>query len=248
MKTIDFSYFIERYLSGEMDDNERDWFKKELEGNEKLKKEVEFRQRTDYILKKQDVLNLRAKLVSIEKQRESALPERRHPRFTILKYAAAIAVLLTVGAITLIPNRKVDNNVIIEKYYKTYEATSSLRSGRSVENPDFARALEYYEVHDYRNAAVYFNRVIENSPDDMQSVLLQGISNFEISNYPEAKKSFVTVITDQDNLYIDHARWYLALCYIKTDERHKAAEQLAVIEKSKSLHRKDAKRILKKLD
>ncbi len=247
MKTSDFSYFIERYLSGEMDDNERDWFKKEMEGNESLQKEIEIRQRTDSILKKQDVLNLRAKLASIEKQSAPELKERRHPGFALIKYAAAVAVLLTVGAITLISNRKLDNNSIIEKYYKTYEATSSLRSGKTVENPDFVLALEYYEVHDYRNAAVYFNRVIENTPDDMQSVLLEGISNFEISNYPEAKKSFVTVIADQNNLYIDHARWYLALCYIKTDEKPKAMEQLSVIEKSKSLYRKDAKRILKNL-
>jgi hypothetical protein len=33
MKTIDFSYFVERYNAGEMDQNERVWFKKELEGN-----------------------------------------------------------------------------------------------------------------------------------------------------------------------------------------------------------------------
>ena len=33
MKTIDFSYFIERYNAGEMNDDEKQWFRKELEGN-----------------------------------------------------------------------------------------------------------------------------------------------------------------------------------------------------------------------
>ena len=123
MKTIDFSYFIERYLAGEMDDSERDWFKKEMEGNEKLQKEVEIRQRTDSILKKQDVLNLRTKLLSIEKQRDSSVKQIRHPRMAFYKYAAAIAVLLTVGTIALLSNRKIDNNAIIEKYSRAYEAT-----------------------------------------------------------------------------------------------------------------------------
>jgi len=55
------------------------------------------------------------------------------------------------------------------------------------------------------------------------------------------------VIDDNKNLYIDHAQWYLALCYIKTDENQKAAEQLAIIEKSKSIYRKDARKILRSL-
>jgi len=40
MKTIDFSYFIERYNTGEMDTMEKKWFIKELEGNKALQKEV----------------------------------------------------------------------------------------------------------------------------------------------------------------------------------------------------------------
>ena len=63
MKTIDFSYFIERYNAGEMDDAEKQWFTKELKDNEKLRKEVELRRVTDTILKNQDQMNLRNKLV-----------------------------------------------------------------------------------------------------------------------------------------------------------------------------------------
>jgi len=56
MKTIDFSYFIERYNAGEMDDAEKQWFTKELNDNEKLRKEVELRRTTDTILKNQDLM------------------------------------------------------------------------------------------------------------------------------------------------------------------------------------------------
>ena len=38
MKTIDFSYFIERYNAGEMDDAEKEWFRNEL--NNKDRKSV----------------------------------------------------------------------------------------------------------------------------------------------------------------------------------------------------------------
>jgi tetratricopeptide (TPR) repeat protein len=116
-----------------------------------------------------------------------------------------------------------------------------------VKNQDYKLALEYYNINDYRNAAVYFKKVIDNEPGNMHSTLLNGISNFEIQNYPEAEGSFSKVIDDNNNYYIDHAQWYLALCYIKTDEKLKAVDQLAIIVKSGTIYRKDAKRILRSL-
>jgi hypothetical protein len=70
MKTIDFSYFIERYNAGEMSESEKQWFLKELEGNEKLRNEVNLRKRTDEILKNQNVMSLRNKLSEIENRRK----------------------------------------------------------------------------------------------------------------------------------------------------------------------------------
>jgi len=247
MKTIDFSYFIERYNAGEMDDAEKEWFRKELNNNEKLRKEVDLRRRTDTILKNQDVMNLRNKLNAIEKKRSVPLPAKKPGRRINIRYAAAIAGVVIIGSIALLSDRQLSSDEIIDRFYKPYEAESSLRSVELVKNQDYKLALEYYNINDYRNAAIYFEKVIENEPGNMHSTLLNGISNFEIQNYPEAEGSFSKVIDDNNNYYIDHAQWYLALCYIKTDEKLKAVDQLAIIEKSRTIYRKDAKRILRSL-
>jgi len=247
MKTIDFSYFIERFNAGEMDDAEKEWFRKELNNNEKLRKEVDLRRRTDTILKNQDVMNLRNKLNAIEKKRSVPLPARKPGRRINIRYAAAIAGVVIIGSIALLSDRQLSSDEIIDRFYKPYEAESSLRSVELVKNQDYKLALEYYNINDYRNAAIYFEKVIQNEPGNMHSTLLNGISNFEIQNYPEAEGSFSKVIDDNNNYYIDHAQWYLALCYIKTDEKLKAVDQLAIIEKSRTIYRKDAKRILRSL-
>ena len=247
MKTIDFSYFIERFNAGEMDDAEKEWFRKELNNNEKLRKEVDLRRRTDTILKNQDVMNLRNKLNAIEKKRSVPLPARKPGRRINIRYAAAIAGVVIIGSIALLSDRQLSSDEIIDRFYKPYEAESSLRSVELVKNQDYKLALEYYNINDYRNAAIYFEKVIENEPGNMHSTLLNGISNFEIQNYPKAEGSFSKVIDDNNNYYIDHAQWYLALCYIKTDEKLKAVDQLAIIEKSRTIYRKDAKRILRSL-
>jgi len=248
MKTIDFSYFIERYNAGEMDEAEKQWFRNELQNNEKLRREVELRNRTDSVLKNQDLMNLRNKLNAIEKQRQEPIPAKKSRRAVNIKYAAAIAGLIIIGSIAILSSRKMSNDEILSLYYKPYEVASTSRSGDTEITTDYYKlAVEYYNIHDYRSAAKYFNMVLENDPGNMQNELLNGISNFENQNYPEAKGSFTKVITDNNNYYVDHAQWYLALCYIKTYETDKAVEQLAIISKSKTIYRKEARKILRSL-
>jgi tetratricopeptide (TPR) repeat protein len=248
MKTIDFSYFIERYNAGEMDNAEKKWFIKELAVNEKLRKEVELRRRTDTVLKDMDIMNLRSKLSAIEKSREAPVPRGMPGRHINIKYAAAIAGFVLIGSIALLSNRHMNADEIVNRFYKPYEATSSLRSDETINNQDYKMALDYYNIHDYRNAAIYFKKVLAYDPGNMNSEFLNGISNFENQNYPEARGSFSKVIADNNNYYIDHAQWYLALCYLKTNEKLKAIDQLTIIEKSKTIYRKDARKILRSLN
>lgn len=248
MKTIDFSYFIERYLAGEMDEAEKQWFRKELSENKKLRKEVELRRRTDAILKNQDLMSLRNKLIMIEEKREKDVNDKKPGHRMGIKYAAAVAGLIIIVSIAFLSKKNLSSDEIIEKLYRPYEAATNVRSDKLVLNQDYNLALEYFNVHDYRNAAFYFKRVLEKEPGNMHSVLLNGISNFEIENYPDAKDSFLNVIGNNNNYYIDHAQWYLALCYIKTDEMAKAVEQLTEIQKSNTVYRKSARKILRSLD
>jgi hypothetical protein len=89
--------------------------------------------------------------------------------------------------------------------------------------------------------------VLENKPNDMQTVLLKGVANFEEKKYPEAKQSFGKVIDDKNNLYIDQAQWYLALCYLNTNETDKAKQLFKLIGKEDGIYKNDAKKIIRGL-
>jgi tetratricopeptide (TPR) repeat protein len=248
MKTVDFSYFIERYNAGEMSEVEKQWFLKELEGNQKLRDEVNLRKRTDEILKNQDVMSLRTKLANIEKQRKEAKPPVKVLKKTIyIRYAAIFAGLILIGSLSLFPGKTLTPEKIMKQYYKVYEPPTSQRSVQSVTDADFTLAVEFYNTHDYEKAEVLFNKVLEKKPNDMQSVLLKGVSNFEDKKYPEAKQSFDRVIDDKNNLYIDHAQWYLALCYLNTNETEKAKQLLKSIGKENGIYKEDAKKIIRGL-
>jgi tetratricopeptide (TPR) repeat protein len=66
--------------------------------------------------------------------------------------------------------------------------------------------------------------------------------------YNEAEKSFTTVIDNNNNLFIESARWYLALCYVKTEDIDKAIPLFQSIRKEGGLYSKDAKKVLRKIN
>jgi tetratricopeptide (TPR) repeat protein len=247
METIDFTDFIERFNSGEMNEAEKLWFLKELDGNESLKKEVALSKKTDEVLEKQDVISLRNKLSDIELRRKSHVLVKKSQARTYIKYAAIISVVIFIGTISIISQRTMSSEDVFNRYYKVYEPAASQRSSQSGTDADYAMALEFFNTHDYGKAAILFNKVVERNPKDMQSTLLNGMSNFENSQYPEAKRSFGKVIDNNNNLYIDQAEWYLAMCYLKTDEKEKAIHQLEAIKNEDGIYKDDAKKILKKL-
>jgi tetratricopeptide (TPR) repeat protein len=248
MKTIDFSYFIERHIAGEMSDAEKQWFLKELDGNEKLRNEVNLRQRTDKILKNQNVMSLRGKLSEIEKTRSEVVkPAKNSNKSTYIKYAAVLAGLVFIGSITIFSGKHLSNDEILKRYYKAYEPPTSQRSANSETDADFTLALEFYNTRDFEKAAILFNKVLEKKPNDMQTVLLKGVSNFEEKKYPEAKQSFSKVIDNKDNLYVDQAQWFLSLCYLNTNENDKAIQLLKIIVIENGNYKNEANKIIRGL-
>jgi TolA-binding protein len=248
MKTTDYSYFIERFNAGEMSETEKHWFLKELNGNEKLRNEVNLRKHADEILKNQNVISLRNKLSQIEHQRKVAVqPVKNLRKTTYIRYAAVFAGIILIGSIILFPVKTLNSEKIMKSYYKVYEPPTGQRSAQSGTDADFTLAIEFYNTHDYEKAAVLFTKVIEKKPNDMQAVLLTGVSNFEERKYPEAKQSFVKVIDDKDNLYIDQAQWYLALCYLNTNETDKSKQLFKIIGKENGIYKDDARKILRGL-
>lgn len=247
MKTKDYSYFIERYLSNEMTESERKWFISELDGNYELQREVDLRRKSEEILKKQATMSLRIKLAEIEKRKVEIKKTTSLRKIAVIKYAALFAGVAIITSMIMFSTRTITSEELVNDFYKVYEAPASQRSSVFIENTDFILGLQYYNAQDYKNAASQFAKVLGKNPNDMQSHLLSGVSNMEEKRYTEAKSSFNTVIDNNDNLFIESAKWYLALCYLKTQDNATASSLLVSIRNEGGLYSKAAKKILKKI-
>ena len=123
MKTIDYSYFIERYNAGEMSDKETSWFELELKDNPSLRKEVILRKETDTVLSKPDIINLRNKLAAIEKSREETRIKAAKARVkgsVLVKYAAVVSGIIIIGGISLLHSLKQPGTIKYNELFEPY--------------------------------------------------------------------------------------------------------------------------------
>jgi len=246
MKTIDFSYFIERYIAAEMDDSERKWFEKELEGNSSLQVEVKLRRKVDAGLIRHDIIDLRNKLSAIERERKEKLVATGTKRSSGMRFAAAIAALMLLGGGYLLTNRSLTNEALYSRNFRSYQPASVSRSAEA-RPTDLQKAIELYERNDYVTAASYLKSYLGSNPRESEAIMVYGVSEMAINNFPEAKASFRSILNNADNLYIDVAQWYLALCYVKTHENNEAVKQLEAIIPSNSIYSENARKLLRKI-
>jgi len=249
MKTIDYSYFIERYIAGNMDETEKSWFEKELDGNTVLQNELKLRRRVDSSLERHDIIELRNKLSAIEKERRDRMittktySVRRTP---ILRFAAVITSLLLIGSLYIISNSGSNPENLYKKNFQAYSYSGVSRSG-DLKSDDFRSAMDHYTRNDFKGAASLLKKYLSSKPEAMEAELYYGVAEMKNNNFPVAKSSFRTIIDNSDNLYIDVAQWYLALCYVKTNEKQNALTQLESIINSNNIFRDKARKLARKI-
>jgi len=247
MKTMNVHNTIENFLSGTAGPAEKAWLNKEMKRDPALERELNLRRRTDEILAGREILDLRARLGTIEMKKRSASSLRR-TAVKAARYAAAIAVVALISSVLYLVLRPAPtSDQLYTSYYSGYESPGAVRSGTSSGNALMDNALAFYSAREYDKAIGYLEQVITSDQGNMEPVFMYGMANMEVSNFPVAEGSFTKVINHNDNLYIEDAAWYLGLCYMMTDEKEKAVNQLSAIADSRNRHSRQAAKLLRKL-
>jgi len=250
MKAIDYSYFIEKYIAGEMTPKERLWFEKELEDNDSLKREIELRRKTDQALTRYDIINLRNKLSNIEKARKERETIKISQKKLLLRSAAVAACFILLGSLYLTLNKTTSTETIINEYFTVYNPGGAVRNSVStIGTYDvlYKKALALYKKNDYKNAADLLKDYIAKRPEHMEAHLIYGVASMKNNDFEEAAGSFLKIISNGNNLYIDNARWYLSLCYLSLKNTEAARTQLMIIKESESIYKTRAEKILKRI-
>jgi tetratricopeptide (TPR) repeat protein len=238
---------IEQYLASEMEPAERAAFRKELRSNPDLATELKLSKSIDSAIERDDILDLRQKLIAAINANRVVAAEVPVVRMHFRKwwYAAASVVVLCAVAATLLlqTNRTVSNDTLFSQYYSSENIVDQTRGDQNV-----LEAVIKFQQKDFSAASELFKSILAKDNSNIAVWFYYGIANIETKNYNTSINAFNTIINQKDNLYIEHAEWYLGLCYLKNNQKDKAIDQFMLVASDPdNFHRQDAKNILEKL-
>jgi tetratricopeptide (TPR) repeat protein len=157
----------------------------------------------------------------------------------------AAAIILLLG-ITGLLSKQMSQGEIYQKFYTKYETSGIVRSANLTANQTLTEALQKFDNQEYQAALNLFSQVIDNDQNNMVGHFYSGIALQETGKYKNAIKEFETVTIDKDNLFTEQAEWYMALCFLQTNENKKAYKQFKKIAEKEGFYQQKAKAILRK--
>jgi len=244
---------IDRYVNMELDEDEQSSFETELTNNPDLVAELELYNEIDTALVEKDVMDLRDKLDRISKEiikekRKERSFIARIPKSRIAAASIAASLILLISITTLLSRNKSSNEKeLYSQYFRPYEATGIFRSNNCDLDSKISLALHKYNAAEYNQAVELFEQVLQTDATNPVGNFYQGMAYQELGKYDYAITAYNQVIKAKNNLFIEQAEWYSALCYLQNDNRRKAYKQFQRIAENNSYYSEKASAILRKL-
>ena len=254
MKTLEKDLFelIDEKLSGELSGEGLEAFDMDLENDAELMAEFELHKEVDEAIQESEVIELRKKLELVHDLTQN----KKQPGLlrTILRHklsriaAASFVVLLLITSLSLYflrPDGNMSNDSLFKIYYQPDAAL--LIRGTNSQNATLIQAFQMYENREYNDALSLFSQVLDKDSQNIPVQFYSGISNIELGLYQEALHPFNFIMDHKQNLYVERAEWYTALCLLKVNENENAVGLFRKISLSNSSYKDKAHEILKSI-
>lgn len=130
------------------------------------------------------------------------------------------------------------------EYFEPYIPSLTTRgSGMQKRIKDFGEA---YGQKRYERALIIIDPVLEKSNNEF--ILIAAICAMETHDYEKSNYLFDKIINSNDYYYLDHAKWYKALSYLKQNKNIKAISLLNELANDQNAdHHNQAKNLLENI-
>jgi len=178
-----------------------------------------------------------------EEIKDQAAPTRKLSVWITM--AAAIALLVFFAWQFLFP-ATVSSADLFAQSYEPYAASITTRDVAVIEN--LQKADAYYKAKEYETAIPFLIEAHKSQPNNSNLELTLGNAFLTTGQIEKAKTYFEAIIRRGDALYLDQARWYLALSCLKNDEIEACENNLMILGADpKADFHQEAKALLEKL-
>ena len=245
--SLKHSATIEQFLGNEMTPAERAAFKMELLTDQDLAEELKLSEYIDSAIIRDDIIELRRKIIAAGKANKEIKSGIPLIRMNTRKWWFAAASVLVLGALCAIlylqTKRNLSNDELFSEYYNSENIVDQTRGDENM-----VEAVIKFQQKDFDKASRLFRGMLDKDNSNIAVWFYYGISSIETKNYGNSINAFITIINQKDNLYVEHAEWFLALCYLKNNQISKATGQFQIVASNPdNFHRQEAIGILDKL-
>lgn len=240
---------IIRYLDGEVIGEEKQLFEQQLESDSSLNKTFQLAQEVDQIIADENLVSFVSRL----KETQTLMNEDEGFSSTHIIYhwkflAAASVVIAVVISVLLYSNyAKPSNDKVFAGLYHRYEADILTRSAEPTEVSELIKAIQQYDKGNYQEAIHKFEAIIRIDATNTAAHFFIGVSFIETKDFAKAIENLNYVVVQNDTAFIEHAEWYLALCYIKTNQTKQATAILHRIASGNTFYKVMATDALRKM-
>jgi hypothetical protein len=232
---------IAKYIRNELNESDNNAIQELLDSDPDFKEQFEFEVNVQKAIYKSEYNKQKQLFKDIENK--SNTENKTKPKLWYY-IAASIIILVSVSIywnqISKSPDR------LFADYYKVASNTTYPIVRDNDSNSDITKAFVAYEREAYNEAQMAFANLY-NTTKNTEMLFYEAICYLETDNTPLAIETFKKHQGFQDKL-ARKSQWYLALAYLKSNEKNKAENLLKEISSSTSNYNYDkAKDLLSKL-
>lgn len=234
---------IERYFDDTLSSEETRTFK------DKLKMDLDFQRlfRHEKILIHTIRYQAARRDLDFLKEIESSIQNKAKERPLIPRSYFAVAACVTLIVLALwAPWDNRSSERIFDSYFQPHPNIFEPTLRGEADNTLRSQAFQSYDEQDYERASSLFNELLKKEQDAGMLMLL-GNSNLVLGRIPEAKANFTELIAHSNDLEVP-AKWYLALCYLRTEDKSGATPLLKDVQVSQTPYASKARELLREIE
>lgn len=238
---------IEKYLSGQMMEDEKRAFEKEISVNPALQEELALHREVLAGMEMYFEDELKQKLIAVEKEIKDDEQKSSSIRLSWVIGIAASLMLVALSFYFII-NQAPSSEEIFISYYEPYPNIIS-PAERSGEAPaTTVTALDYYEQENYLAAIEAFEAQLEETLSQPSFRFYYALSYLSLDKAASAIPHLQELASAGGHNFVHQAQWYLGLAYLKTNQEEKASQIFHQLKNSETPYSNKAEIILEELE
>ena len=239
MKQLDL---IEKFIQNRLSSEEKLTFDELLNNDIDFKNEVAFHTNLKKAVKNNDDENFKNLISDLELK-----VKRQGQKHSYSKWLAAASIVLLLGLTYFLTIfNKPSTNDLFASYFQPYENVIFPIERSSDQQGDKVLAFYTYQEGDYEAAILLFSRLY-NSTKEPYYLFYEANALLQLDRANEAVPLLLEHLKTKDAL-TDKTKWYLALAYLKEQDKHNAKKYLREVIKDGNYKARDAKELLKKMN